>query len=276
MLYITKFKRRPRRSYAALLTHLRQAWQIKELDDKEAFLRFGTTSLTALPGRSLRLGVWNMCKGSGGVLFEHDFRVMCFRCDLFLTQEALISPRSLTTFQQPGIELMHAASYMRQDGLRDGVMTLSRVAAADSPMRIVCKFPEPVFKTPKVALVTTYPIADHPDPLMVINLHATLIRRTNIAVEEMEFLISQIPAHKGPIILGGDFNTFTPMYLRAITDTLARIGLERVPLAEEKRSMLSSLDHVFVKGLRVTKAWIATTFQSSDHFPLFLELHIAA
>jgi endonuclease/exonuclease/phosphatase (EEP) superfamily protein YafD len=274
MFYVKKLKPRPRRSYAALVTHLRQAWQIIELAEQDAFLRIGHTHLSALPAKGLRLGVWNMCKGSGGVLFEHDFRVMCFRCDLFLTQEALMSPRGLATFEQPGIELLHAASYMRQDGLRDGVMTLSRVEAIGTPQRIVCKFPEPVFKTPKVALVTKYPIADRTESLLVINLHATLIRRRNVAVEEMEFLLSKIPQHDGPIILGGDFNTFTPLYLKAITKTLAKIGLEKVPLAEEKRSMLASLDHVFVRGLRVTKAWVATTFQSSDHFPLFLELSV--
>ena len=93
-------------------------------------------------------------------------------------------------------------------------------------------------------------------------------------MEEMEYLISHLPAHDGPMILGGDFNTFTPHYLRGIRAILGKIGLEWVPIVEDPRSYLKSLDQIFIRGLKVKKASVGTTYQSSDHFPLFFDFEL--
>ena len=61
-----------------------------------------------------------------------------------------------------GFETIHAASYKRRDGLRDGVMTVSRVASIGASMRIICKYPEPVLRTPKAALFKFYQIEGSP------------------------------------------------------------------------------------------------------------------
>jgi endonuclease/exonuclease/phosphatase (EEP) superfamily protein YafD len=266
--------RKPRVSYASLITHLREAWKISPIAIPQEFLFAGTTFIEDLDPASIRVGVWNMCKGVGGVLFEHDFRIMCYRCDLLLTQEALISPHSLATFAQPGLQIVHAGSYYRRDGLRDGVMTLSRAELSGEPRRVICKYPEPIFGTPKVALVTKYKIKGFDLPLMVINIHATLVRRKAVAIEEIEYLLTHLPPHEGPMILGGDFNTFTPRYLNGIRTILAGIGLEWVPIMEDPRSYLKSLDQIFIRGLKVKKALVGTTYQSSDHFPLLFDFEV--
>ncbi len=263
---------KPPRSYRAVIESLRQVWKIELVNDSVAMWRIGVCETVHFETARIRLAVWNLCKGAGGRLFEHEYRMVCYRSDLILTQEALLSEKGLVTFCEPGFEAIHAASYKRRDGIRDGVMTVARVSSTPVTRRIVCKFPEPVFKTPKVALVTFYRKQGTEESLMVINIHATLIRRIKSAMEEIEHLLASLPAHQGPIILAGDFNTFTPGYLAGISKVLDRIGLRYVPIPQDPRPLTGALDQVFVRGLAVERIFVDTTITNSDHFPVFAEL----
>jgi endonuclease/exonuclease/phosphatase (EEP) superfamily protein YafD len=270
-----KIKRqKPKRSYKAVIESLRMVWQIERVADGDSIWQLGEAELPAFAPDNIRVAVWNLCKGAGGMLFEHDYRSLCYRSDLILTQEALLSRRSLRMFCERGFQTIHAASYKRRDGLRDGVMTVSRVAPAGPSMRVVCKYPEPIFRTPKVALIKTFKIAGSEDPLLVINIHATLVRLKAAAMEEMEHLLSHLPEHRGPIILAGDFNTFTPGYLRAVTLVLERLGLRYVHIPDDPRPRTQALDQVFCRGLDVHSAMIDTTIRNSDHFPILLTLSL--
>jgi len=146
-------KQTPKRSYRAVIDALKQVWKIDGIPDSDAVWKLGTPDMVSFDPQNIRVTVWNLCKGAGGILFEHDYRSLCYRSDLILTQEALLSKKSIRVFCERGFETIHAASYKRRDGLRDGVMTVSRVPAIGDVKRIVCKYPEPIFKTPKVALV---------------------------------------------------------------------------------------------------------------------------
>lgn len=263
---------KPPRSYRAVIDSLRQVWKIELLGDPIAMWRIGVCESRHFDTRRIRLAVWNMCKGAGGRLFEHDYRTICYRADLILTQEALLSEKGLVTFCEPGFEVIHAASYKRRDGIRDGVMTAARVSSTPAIQRIVCKYPEPVFKTPKVALVTFYRLQGRAETLMVVNIHATLIRRVKSALEEMEHVMASLPAHEGPVILAGDFNTFTPGYLAAIARVLRGIGLEYVPIPDDPRAPTGALDQIFIRGLSVERIFVDTSIRNSDHFPLFADL----
>lgn len=264
---------KPKRSYGAVIDSLKQVWRIERVADHESIWHMGTAETEQFSPERIRLSVWNLCKGVGGILFEHDYRSLCHRSDLILTQEALMSQRGMRTFCERGFQTIHAASYKRRDGLRDGVMTVSRVPAlADHCSRVICKYPEPFLKTPKVALIKRYPLKGTTKTLLVINIHATLVRFISAAVEEMEHLIAHLPEHDGPIVLAGDFNTFTPGYLRAVSAVLAKLGLEYVPIPEDPRPRTQALDQVFCRGLEVTNARIDTTIRNSDHFPIMLDL----
>jgi endonuclease/exonuclease/phosphatase (EEP) superfamily protein YafD len=267
-------KQTPKRSYKAVIESLKQVWKIDGVPDADAVWKLGTPELAAFDPANIRVSVWNLCKGAGGILFEHDYRSLCYRSDLILTQEALLSRKSIRTFCERGFETIHAASYRRRDGLRDGVMTVSRVSSNGDLKRIVCKYPEPIFKTPKVALVKFFELSGSRKKLMVINIHATLVRLVSAAVEEMEHLVAQLPAHDGPILLAGDFNTFTPGYLRAVSGVLSKIGLEYVQIPADPRPKTQALDQVFCRGLRVSNLRIDTDIRNSDHFPIVMNLQV--
>ena len=269
-------RQRPRRSYRAVIESLRQVWSIERVPDNDSIWRLGNPSWSALPARDLRISVWNLCKGAGGILFEHDYRMLCYASDIIITQEALLSRHALSMFCASGFEAVHAASYKRRDGLRDGVMTVARAASCAEPQRIICKYPEPIFKTPKAALIKQYPLEGTDQRLMVINVHATLVRRVAAAIEEMEHIIERLPEHSGPVILAGDFNTFTSGYLRAITRVLLKVGLEYVPIPSDPRPTTQALDQLFCRGLRVTSAKVDTSYRNSDHFPIVATLSIVS
>lgn len=262
----------PKRSYRAVIESLKQVWRIERVGDEDGLWQLGVPELESFPHDRIRVSVWNMCKGVGGVLFEHDYRSLCYRSDLILTQEALLSRRSIQTFCERGFQTVHAASYKRRDGLRDGVMTVSRVPANHgTPKRVICKYPEPFLKTPKAALIQSFPLAGGKD-LLVINIHATLIRLKAAAVEEMEHLLAHLPDHDGPILLAGDFNTFTPGYLRAVSIVLEKLGLSYVPIPNDPRPKTQALDQVFLKDLDVRSIVVDTTIRNSDHFPIIMDL----
>ncbi len=223
----------------------------------------------------LRLTIWNMFKGLGGEHFYNDFRLLSFQSDLILLQEALLSRRSLMELSPEGFLGVHGASYERVDQLRDGVMTLGRMMTDDAPQRILCKYPEPVLKTPKAALVTSYALHGKSEKLMVVNLHATLIRTIKRAIEELEHLMMQLPSHQGPIIFAGDFNTFTPRYFKAVAGKLEELGLSYVPIPGDPRRPVDHLDQLFIRGLKVKEIWVETRIKSSDHFPIRAVLDLA-
>ena len=253
---------------------LRQVWSIEKVPDHEAIWRLGEPVLKGLEPSCIRLAIWNLCKGAGGRMFDHDYRMLCYESDLILTQEALLSKHALRMYCGTGFETIHAASYKRRDGLRDGVMTVARAPASGVPLRVICKYPEPIFKTPKAALIKSYPLVGSDQTLLVINIHATLMRRKAAAVEEMEHLLAHLPEHLGPIVLAGDFNTFTPGYLKAVAQVLQRIGLSYVPIPNDPRPKTQALDQLFCRGLEVTKVRVDTNFRNSDHFPILAELRL--
>ncbi len=262
-----KPKVKPKRPYMSVIRSLKQVLKINR-DISVPIWLSGEAEHEQWGEWPLRLTIWNIFKGSGGEHFYNDFRLLSFQSDILMIQEALLSRRSLHDLSPKGFYGVHGASYERADRLRDGVMTLSRMEPDRPPLRILCKYPEPVLKTPKVALVTIYRLGPQRPHLMVVNLHATLIRSIKRAQEELDHIIEQLPEHPGPIIFAGDFNTFTPRYFQAISQRLESLGLRYVPIPEDPRGSLDHLDQLFIRGLDVTDVHIDVRIQSSDHFPI--------
>ena len=267
-------KKVPGRSYRALLDSLRKVWRIELVADAQAILQHGQPEGELLPTSPLRVTIWNLCKGVGGNLFEHDFRSLCYRSDLILTQEALLSDRGLRGYAQRGFVAWHGASYKRVDGLRDGVMTLAKAPALGDLQRILCKYPEPLLQTPKTSLVSRFALSGTEQELLVINMHSTLVRGKSGAVEEIHHVLDRLPEHQGPVLFGGDFNTFTKGLLRAVESAVKRWDLEFVPVDEDPRAGRAALDQVFVRGLRPIQAVVDTTIKNSDHFPVLYKFEL--
>jgi endonuclease/exonuclease/phosphatase (EEP) superfamily protein YafD len=266
---------KPKRSYKALLANVKHSLRFDLVEESEAISEMGKPEKPEINAKGFKLAVWNLFKGSFGHQFEHDFRSLCHRSDMVLAQEALLSPKSQRFFTEKGFGGVHATSFVRRDQVRDGVLTLSRFATHGRSFRIVSKGTEPLLNTPKVALVCTFKVSGTDKKLMVVNVHSRLFRSPKQAVEEVFHLAEGLPAHHGPLLLAGDFNTFTKRYFDKLTAALVSLGFEWVEIPDDPRSTRAALDHFYIRGLTVSDAAVDTTVKNSDHFPITAKLTFA-
>lgn len=144
---------------------------------------------------------------------------------------------------------------------------------------LLSKHHEPITKTPKISLVTEYPLSRSTPTILAINTH--LINFVNLGkfktqLHELELAIS---AHKGPVIFSGDFNTWNRSRGKSLQKMAKRVGLTQVHFHPQekkkiKRFLLSPpLDYIFYKGLKQKQvsARVIDNISSSDHNPLIVE-----
>lgn len=96
------------------------------------------------------------------------------------------------------------------------------------------------------------------------------------AMSQGDFLSSEVERSENPVILGGDFNTWTPGSIRALENGLRRVGLERLTWGTgytfDVSGLKLTLDHIFsVEGL-IYQAGVYRQTDASDHYPLWVEI----
>jgi endonuclease/exonuclease/phosphatase (EEP) superfamily protein YafD len=264
----------PKKSLAHIINHLGKVIGNKSVEEVDSISEFGTPKLKELPSKNLRIAIWNLCKGVWEMRFVHDFETLLRKCDLLLAQEALLGPTIKRAFHFPGFHALHAACYKRRDGLLDGVMTISSAKDIGSRKRVLCHRPEPLLKTSKATLISFYHLSGSSEPLMIVNMHARLIKTKQGAIDEIKYLLSVLPEHKGPIIFGGDFNTYRKSYLEGVINELGQLDFQHIEVGEDPRRRIDALDQVFVRGFEIKASRVDTTISHSDHFPIIAELSL--
>lgn len=150
-----------------------------------------------------------------------------------------------------------------------GVMTLAKAY----PLSVWCyKEKEPLIRIPKSALVTVYALANTTKTLMVANIHAVNFSfGIKTYQQQLKQLLQQMDRHEGPIILGGDFNTWSRQRLELLYQLTRNINLLPVNFNLDLRKTFLGrpLDFIFYRDLTLTNASIMQTV-ASDHNPLFV------
>jgi len=113
--------------------------------------------------------------------------------------------------------------------------------------------------------------------LAVANVHAinfSLSLDTYRA--QLTALADVLAEHDGPIVLGGDLNTWTDSRAQVVREIAGRLGLVEATHAEDGRTLFlgNQVDHVLVRGLEVV-ASKAMAVTSSDHNPVEAVLRFA-
>ena len=211
---------------------------------------------------------WNVEKAQHPDLVT-EFAAYAERSDLIFLQEAVPLKKTETVIAQSLYEAF-VRGYV-QDEIDTGVLTLAR-----TPHLVHCHLlaTEPWLRTPKATSVTLYPLAGSDASLLTINLHAV---NFSFGVKEyraqLEAAAELMRAHEGPVIFGGDLNTWSDRRqatLDALTDEL---GLTAVTFSPDHRtsSFGLPLDHLYVRGL----TWLSSEtvqVETSDHNPLIVTL----
>lgn len=187
------------------------------------------------------------------------------QADLITLQEAKLSSAFINVSKKQ--QLYYFQNYaFKHDDLIFGVNTLSRVQA-----KKVCgsRYSEPWIRIPKTGLASTYRIQGIDQTLLLINLHGVnfTFSATPLKQQTAPYL-ALIKSHQGPIIVSGDFNTWSEARTKEIIQSLVSAGFDETQFSNDQRITVLGrpLDHVFYRGLIVTKSQsMATT--ASDHNP---------
>jgi len=227
---------------------------------------------TALNPGGFSLVNWNIFKGKKEGWAE-DLRNFIRNADILILQEAYLTESLKSMLKQERYHWdMTAAFEYRQ--IEAGVLTAARTAPT-----FTCTFreTEPITRIPKSALITRYPFAGTQRELLVANIHAiNFTMEPSAFKKQIDRLEGLLAAYRGPLIVSGDFNTWTTGRMSHVNAMAQRLDLSAVRFDENRRSRFfgREIDHVYYRGLEAENA--ATPIVStSDHNPLTVVFKLA-
>ncbi len=217
-----------------------------------------------LPADGFTLVNWNMYKGrkSG---WEADFLRLIRDADVVLLQEAYLNEAMAEALRRSQLNWGLATAF-RYRGFEAGVLTAS---SADFQGICMQRYREPVVNTPKTSLLTRFRLSDG-SLLAVANVHAiNFTVDTNYFIETWQGLENIVEDHAGPLIVAGDFNTWSATRQSAVTSTAKRLELLPVRFPEDHRTRVldRAIDHIYYRGLVAGEA-VVFAVKSSDHNPM--------
>jgi len=154
---------------------------------------------------------------------------------------------------------------------RSGVLALSR-----NQPNLVCslRVKEPWLSTPKSITVLRYNRGENKPALMVVNVHSV---NFSVGVKAYKAQLEQVnkllALHSGPVILAGDFNTWSKARMAVLDSIGDKNSMQAVEFQDDNRTKKfdHALDHMFVRGLRVKES-TTEVVKTSDHNPISAKL----
>jgi endonuclease/exonuclease/phosphatase (EEP) superfamily protein YafD len=223
----------------------------------------GTASVAALPVE-FELLSWNTHKQRHR-LFEAELRRFSAGVELLALQE--VTEREPVWSMLPpdhAWSLVIAFTYGRHD-FATGVATGS-VADPLLEEPLLSPIREPLTRTPKSALLTWVAVEGASESLLLVNLHGINFRTAAALDAQLDTLEPFVADHRGPLIVAGDFNTWSRRRRAAVEAFAARHDLIS-PFSKTR------FDDVFVRGLEIRGAEVLRS-RSSDHDALRVELRV--
>ncbi|WP_158224585.1 endonuclease/exonuclease/phosphatase family protein [Agaribacterium haliotis] len=208
----------------------------------------------------LHVSSWNVLKGKLDG-WQAILKQQQQHGGLILVQEAHIQQGMLEALGDNSLALF-APGYISHD-LPTGVLTSAPIAA-----NMHCKLQhiEPWLRSPKAALVSRYQLSDQRQ-LLVVNVHAI---NFSIGIDSFQKQLNDalvfVRSHRGPVVLAGDFNTWSKQRTELLNSTANELGLQAAPFDKNKVKSFAGwpLDHVFYRGLELERSDVIEV-DSSDH-----------
>jgi endonuclease/exonuclease/phosphatase (EEP) superfamily protein YafD len=226
----------------------------------------------ALDPHAIRLATWNLHKESDPG-WQTDLTRLIGESDVVLLQEAGVSPQLRGVVEDQGFSWLLSSAFEYR-GYEYGVLTATRVPPASA---CTLRAYEPLLRIPKAALITHYRLAGREATLAVVNLHAiNFTLGTGAYHAQLEAVADALAQHRGPIVVGGDFNTWSDARAAEVRALAARLSLTPVALDVDHRTRFMGghvFDFVYARGVNVlaASAWSVT---SSDHNPVLVDFRV--
>ena len=226
----------------------------------------------ALDPEAIRILTWNIHKQDDAG-WEDDLGRFAQTADVLLLQEATLQDSLQEILRRAELRWIMASAFI-YGSVDIGVLTATRmVPVAACTQRVQ----EPLLRIPKSAVITWLPLAGATQTLAVANVHAINFSLSLDAYRaQLDELAAVLAAHDGPVVLGGDLNTWSRDRAEVVRAIVARLGLVETTFAEDGRTRFlgNQVDHVYVRGVDVVAAR-AIAVTSSDHNPVEVVLQMA-
>lgn len=211
---------------------------------------------------------WNVHKEMGRPAFTAKFETLLHevRPELILLQEAVLDRN--TNILLP-IHNFSVAVNIDLHRRQFGVLTASTASIGES-VGLRTRRREMHIATRKSLLITTHPFEDGTE-LTAVNLHAINFVSAVFFVEEINRLVEMLRQRTGPMIVTGDFNTWSKKRIDYLESFARAIDLEPARLSNGhhvKHRFSKPLDHLYYRGLKLQKAEAIDTGKISDHNPI--------
>jgi endonuclease/exonuclease/phosphatase (EEP) superfamily protein YafD len=217
----------------------------------------------------INLLIWNTQKGQGASWLA-EFSDLSANQDVLVLQEALLKNELRNHLLSKALSWNLATTFMRFQS-ETGVMTVSR-ATPDSAC--VQRTMEPVLSLPKATLITRYPLKGSEETLLVGNIHAVNFSLGTAAFRsQLDRLASVLDEHDGPVIVAGDFNSWSDSRSDVLDEALVDTSsLRKVTFnGKSPRTIFGrTVDHVYYRGLTVVEGRVLDS-ESSDHDPIWVQ-----
>lgn len=220
----------------------------------------------------LNILVWNVKKAEQKEAWLRDLKNLTQNSQLVLLQEGMqdsYMPTALESIREMGW-IMAKSFYMKIDQDATGVITGSTSQALNSWF-LRSRDLEPLIKTPKISLLTSYPLSSG-EKILVINIHGINFQTPEPFFRQIDDIISFAKTWTGPIFFAGDFNTWIQSRLSYLVKQTESIGMKQVKFPNDTRPAHKKLDHAFVRGCEVLSSNLNFTVTTSDHPPLEIQL----
>jgi endonuclease/exonuclease/phosphatase (EEP) superfamily protein YafD len=216
---------------------------------------------------------WNIYK-AGREGWDTTLANLAVSSHIVLLQEA-VTPQLNQFWDARGWsrQMVHAFS---NGGHIAGVLSASLV-----PPVSVCggREAEPLILLPKSLLATLYPIepsTDERTSLLVVNLHSVNFSLDTRAYQHQLDEISQLAGdHLGPVVVAGDFNTWSESRLGLLNVWADSLGLLEVSFTPDLRTTFAgrAVDHLYYRDLTLLSSQTRQV-DSSDHNPLMARFRL--
>lgn len=235
----------------------------------------------------LRILSWNIQKQGGGGNWKNDFLRIANedkKPHLILLQEVRLDTSIIKILKDDlrmGWEFSPNLYEHRHDAY-SGVLTASFIEPIMATPAL-SSGTEPFTRTAKPFLYTKYLLDQASFKLLVVNVHCINFKIDLVAFKaQIQDFVGVVMEHDGPVLMAGDFNTWSGERLEHLYNRAVEMGLAKINFGSKARSIESAfgnaLDHIFISKskLAVVKGSqdVIVDVESSDHYPLFIELWV--
>ncbi len=238
----------------------------------EVLTAHGRPTQDALPRRfTVCIWNWQKCKQKS---WTEDFQKISAAADLFLAQEVHRTDKVQTVMDAAPYYWTGAVSFFSlKDNSPIGVATGCTAKPAQVAFSAAQR--EPILRMPKMTLATLVPLQHSKHSLLVINVHAINFTGLKTFEKNLRCAAELLLGFNGPVLLGGDFNSWSSKRRRLLQCTAKTAGLSEVAFEPDARTRFwgRPVDYLFVRGLKVLAAGVRVT-DASDHNPLLARLEI--